>query len=99
SLSPQHYVEGLSAYYGTSVDEQIFIEAGYRALAVEQYLNLLYGFDASSDRLPRKFLEEPVPKGKHMGAVCPLDLLLKHYRKNLRTNDVSKHLSKFPKLS
>ncbi|MEM0442720.1 MAG: aldehyde ferredoxin oxidoreductase C-terminal domain-containing protein [Candidatus Caldarchaeum sp.] len=98
AFTPRDYVEGLSALYGCEVSEELFYEAGFRVLALERYVNSLYGFDASSDALPKKFLEEPVPTGKHAGAVIPADELVKAYHKLLSDTGVSKYLALFPKL-
>ncbi|MEM4328542.1 MAG: aldehyde ferredoxin oxidoreductase C-terminal domain-containing protein [Candidatus Caldarchaeum sp.] len=98
AFTPKDYVEGLSALYGCEVGEELFHETGLRVLALERYLNRLYGFDESSDVLPKKFLEEPVPTGKHAGAVCPMDELVKPYHKLLSGTSVSNYLACFPKL-
>lgn len=98
ALTPKDYVEGLAAVYGHSVDETLFSDVGFKVLALERHINELYGFNLNQDTLPKKFIEEPLPIGKHKGAVCPIEDLLGPYHKMLRKNSVSKFTESFPKL-
>ena len=38
-----------------------------------------WGIGAASDTLPERFLEEPVPNGRHAGKVCDLEPMLQAY--------------------
>lgn len=98
ALNLQDYVDGLTAFHGVKFEENDLIEAGMSCLGLERYLNELYGFDLKSDGLPKKFVETPLPSGKHSGATCPIDELLKPYHKLLKNNYFGK-ISCFPSLT
>ncbi|MDW8062567.1 MAG: aldehyde ferredoxin oxidoreductase C-terminal domain-containing protein [Candidatus Caldarchaeum sp.] len=95
----QDYVDGVSAFYGVKIDKETILGAGMNCMSIERYLNGLYGFGAGDDRLPKKFTETPLPSGKHSGNTCPIEELLKYYRKVADINTASKIISNFPKLS
>ncbi|MCS7138290.1 MAG: aldehyde ferredoxin oxidoreductase C-terminal domain-containing protein, partial [Candidatus Caldarchaeum sp.] len=93
------YVDGLCAFYGLKVEKLTFDHVGRSCIAFERYLNRLYGFDLSDDRLPKKFTETPLPSGKHRGETCHVEELLRPYRKFVNSNYASNIISVFPKLT
>ncbi len=46
---------------------------------LERLFNLQAGFTAADDTLPKRLLEEPLPKGGPEGQVCRLEEMLPEY--------------------
>ncbi|MEM0441246.1 MAG: aldehyde ferredoxin oxidoreductase C-terminal domain-containing protein [Candidatus Caldarchaeum sp.] len=99
ALETNDYVEGVSGFFGVQVDSEVFETTGRAVLALERKLNEFYGFGPGDDGLPKKFVETPLPSGKHSGKTCPIDELLKHYRKTASFDFPSHLLTTVPKLS
>jgi len=88
----QDYAEGFTSFYGTVLEDD-FTTLGEKILTMERMLNTLYGFSEDSDKLPKRFVEEPIPDGKHAGEVCPLNDLMRPYVKIRRDIGFSDMLS------
>ncbi|MCS7117722.1 MAG: hypothetical protein NZ957_02925 [Thaumarchaeota archaeon] len=98
ALDGRDYAEGYSALYGVEVEDQFLMEAGQRVLALERQLNRSYGIGEEADWLPKRFVEEPLPDGKHKGSVCPIGELLSRYRATFKDVSVSGLLAALPRI-
>ncbi len=65
-----------SALAGTPID---LAEVGRTTVALERTLNEGLGVTPSSDRLPRRFAEEPLPTGPHGGSTCDVGPMVEAY--------------------
>ncbi|HID05397.1 MAG TPA: hypothetical protein EYH45_05515 [Candidatus Caldiarchaeum subterraneum] len=85
----------LEAMLGRKLDAGQLEYAGLSILEAEKLVNEVRGINWSSP-LPRRFLEEEIPSGRHRGRVCELNPLLREY------SGVAKHptppLEAIPKL-
>lgn len=66
-VSPEHYARLLNAATGREVGPSFFHEVGERIWNQVRLFNLGEGLDARDDRLPRRFVDEPLPSGPHKG--------------------------------
>lgn len=66
-VQPATYAELLTAATGHSVDESLFDEVGERIWNLTRLFNLREGIDYTQDRLPSRFVNEPLPSGPQKG--------------------------------
>ncbi len=66
-VSAKSYAEMLFAATGREITECFFNELGERIWNQTHLFNLREGIDHTMDRLPRRFVEEPLPNGPHKG--------------------------------
>ncbi|MBU2455003.1 MAG: aldehyde ferredoxin oxidoreductase C-terminal domain-containing protein, partial [Proteobacteria bacterium] len=66
-ISKETYARLLSAATGKTYSPDVFIETGERIWNLVRMFNLAQGMDASTDTLPRRFVEEPLPDGPGKG--------------------------------
>ncbi|WP_045222516.1 aldehyde ferredoxin oxidoreductase family protein [Desulfonatronum thioautotrophicum] len=66
-VTPETYAELLNAATGRNVEASFFDELGRRIWNTTRLFNLREGMDISHERLPRRFVEEPLPSGPHKG--------------------------------
>ncbi|WP_035272555.1 aldehyde ferredoxin oxidoreductase family protein [Desulfonatronum thiodismutans] len=66
-VAPQTYADLLNAATGREVEPGFFDELGRRIWNTTRLFNLREGLDVSQERLPRRFVEEPLPSGPHKG--------------------------------
>jgi aldehyde:ferredoxin oxidoreductase len=64
--SVKHH-EWISAATGMKIDYDKMLEIGRRVVILERALNSWYGIRRKDDRLPKRFLEEPLPSGPAKG--------------------------------
>jgi aldehyde:ferredoxin oxidoreductase len=55
------------------------LKAGERIWSIERLYNLREGFTRKDDRLPKRFLEQPMAEGPSSGHLVELDTLLDDY--------------------
>lgn len=79
ALTLNDYHRALEAVTGWGLKPEDLMEAGSRIFNLERLVNQRLGFSRESDRLPRRFTEEPVPTGVNKGRVCDLEELLEEY--------------------
>jgi aldehyde:ferredoxin oxidoreductase len=60
-------------------DEAYLVRAGERIWNLERAFNVREGFSRADDRLPERFINEPMPDGAAKGQVVELDALLDQY--------------------
>lgn len=74
-IHPKDFAPVLSCATGIPYDFQKMMECGERICNVEKAFNARLGLTRKDDKVPRRFLEEPVTtgprKGKHLGAILP----------------------------
>ena len=68
-----------SAVTGLKIKSEELIEAAERIVNLERIYNVRIGFDRSNDTLPRRFLDETLPRGESKGQRVELDALLDDY--------------------
>ena len=73
------YLDMYNAVCGDIYTEETLLEAGDRIWNLEKIFNLRAGISSSEDKLPKRFLEEPIPEGPSKGQVHHLDQLLPEY--------------------
>jgi aldehyde:ferredoxin oxidoreductase len=61
------YHEWLSAATGMKIGYDKLLEIGRRIVVLERAINTRYGIRRKDDRLPRRFMEEPLPSGPAKG--------------------------------
>lgn len=66
-VSPDHYAGMFNAATGRDVGPSFFHDVGERIWNQVRLFNLGEGLDARDDRLPRRFVDEPLPSGPHKG--------------------------------
>ncbi len=66
-ISDTTYARMLSAATGTRFTADDFVKTGERIWNLVRLFNLDQGMDASTDTLPRRFVEEPLPDGPGKG--------------------------------
>jgi aldehyde:ferredoxin oxidoreductase len=71
----------LSAVTGWDVSLDELLEGGERIFNLKRAFNIRNGFSRADDRLPKRFLEEPLKDGACKGTVCNLKPMLKEYYK------------------
>jgi aldehyde:ferredoxin oxidoreductase len=81
-VTSAHYAEMLNAATGRDVAPSFFNDVGERIWNQVRLFNLGEGLDARDDRLPRRFVDEPLPSGPHKGRRISdedMDVLLTDY--------------------
>lgn len=82
-MRPPLQIERVSTFlrYATGVDytDETMILAGERIWNLERLFNLKAGLTAQDDSLPKRILEEPLPKGEAEGQVIRLSEMLPEY--------------------
>ncbi len=73
------YALQYSAMVGVEITADDVLKIGERIYNLERHYNNLVGFGAGSDKLPKRFLEEPSTMPGSEGHVCELDDMLGEY--------------------
>jgi aldehyde:ferredoxin oxidoreductase len=68
-----------SAVTGIKVDSEYLNKAAERIINLERIYNIQIGLNRQNDTLPKRFLEEPMPKGESKGQTVDLESLLDDY--------------------
>lgn len=71
--------ELVSALTGLEITRQDLARAGERIINLERLLNIRFGDQPTADRLPDKFLSEPLADGPAAGSVVELDEMLDRF--------------------
>jgi aldehyde:ferredoxin oxidoreductase len=66
-VTPETYALLLSAATGSNIEASFFDELGERIWNTTRIFNLREGMDIKDERLPRRFVDEPLPSGPHKG--------------------------------
>ncbi|HKK90589.1 MAG TPA: aldehyde ferredoxin oxidoreductase family protein [Desulfobacteraceae bacterium] len=66
-IQPSTYEELLNAATGETFPEGIFETMGERIWNITRLFNLREGLDVSDEKLPSRFVKEPLPDGPHKG--------------------------------
>ena len=66
-VTPETYARLLNAATGRDVGPEFFDQLGERIWNATRLFNLREGMDVAQERLPRRFVEEPLPGGPHQG--------------------------------
>jgi aldehyde:ferredoxin oxidoreductase len=66
-VTAAHYAQMFNAATGRDVTPSFFNEVGERIWNQVRLFNLAEGLEARDDRLPRRFVDEPLPSGPHKG--------------------------------
>ena len=69
----------LSAAVGWDITLEEVLKTGERIFNLKRLFNLKHGIGKEEDRLPRRFLEEPLQTGPAKGRICNLKPLLEKY--------------------
>ncbi len=70
-----------NAITGRSEDKDSILKIGDRIWYLERLLNIKLGLKPEDDKLPDRFVREPVQEGPAKGAVCPIEALLPEFYK------------------
>jgi aldehyde:ferredoxin oxidoreductase len=87
ALGPDDYKDMLNAIAGQDYTKETLLEAGDRIWNIERMFNLKAGISPEQDKLPRRLLTEPIPKGPCKGHVHRLPELLPEYYKERGWNE------------
>ena len=66
-VTPDTYALLLNAAVGTAVDGSFFDHLGERIWNTTRLFNIREGMDTAREKLPRRFIEEPLPSGPYKG--------------------------------
>jgi aldehyde:ferredoxin oxidoreductase len=66
-VQPETYARLLNTATGRNVEASFFDLLGERIWNVTRLFNLREGMDRAQERLPKRFVEEPLPSGPHQG--------------------------------
>ncbi len=88
AFSVEDYVGALNNIAGSRLTTDDLMRIGEGIFGLEKRFNLENGLD-SQDTLPSRFLEEPLPVGKHEGKVCDLQPMLREYHGLRKNGDLS----------
>lgn len=75
----EEIADGLSAATGIDYSEEDLRKIGERIFNLERAYDIREGVSKVDDRLPKRFTEEPAPKGPNEGEVVELDQMLREY--------------------
>ncbi|MCD4718656.1 MAG: aldehyde ferredoxin oxidoreductase family protein [Desulfobacula sp.] len=96
----QNLVDGFNAVTGLNMDKHMFNSAAERTINLERLYNSKLGFSRKNDTLPKRFLTEPMKKGRSAGETVDLEVMLDEYyivmgwtRDGLPTADKLKELN------
>ena len=81
-MTADGYARLFTAATGRAVTASFFNTMGERIWNQVRLFNLDEGLDARDDRLPRRFVDEPLPSGPHKGrriSYVDMDVLLTDY--------------------
>ncbi len=81
ALGADDYKDLINAATGYDLTTEEMLKCGERIWNLERLFNLKAGISPKEDKLPERFLKEPIPEGPQKGAVVKLDVLLKDYYK------------------
>ncbi|MBW7991084.1 MAG: aldehyde ferredoxin oxidoreductase family protein [Planctomycetes bacterium] len=87
ALGPDDYKDMFNAIVGQDWTKETLLEAGDRIWNIERMFNLKAGISPEQDKLPRRLLTEPIPKGPCKGHVHRLPELLPDYYKERGWNE------------
>jgi aldehyde:ferredoxin oxidoreductase len=87
ALGPDDYKDLFNAIVGQDLTKESLLEAGDRIWNIERMFNLKAGISPEQDKLPRRLLTEPIPKGPCKGHVHRLPELLPEYYKERGWNE------------
>jgi aldehyde:ferredoxin oxidoreductase len=79
SIFPDLLAKIVSYATGWKIDEKELMKIGERIVNIERLFNIREGLSAKDDRLPDRFLNEPLPNGPAKGMVVPLQKMLFEY--------------------
>ena len=79
ALNADDYRDLYNAIAGADETTASLLSAGERIWNLERLFNLAAGIDPSEDKLPKRFLTEPIPEGPSQGHVHRLPELLPQY--------------------
>ncbi|MEE8380975.1 MAG: aldehyde ferredoxin oxidoreductase family protein [Thermodesulfobacteriota bacterium] len=82
-MGPEHYAKFLFAATGIEefADKDYILRCGERIYTIERAFNARDGFARKDDRLPERFIKEPIPDGPCKGQIFEMDMLLDDYYK------------------
>ncbi len=81
ALGPDDYTDMFNAIVGQDWTSESLLEAGDRIWNLERMFNLKAGIGPEQDKLPKRLLTEPIPKGPCKGHIHRLPELLPEYYK------------------
>ena len=81
ALGAEDYLDLVNSDTGFNYTLEELMKCGERIWNLERLFNLKAGVSPSEDKLPDRFLKEPMPDGPNKGAIVKLDELLKDYYK------------------
>lgn len=87
ALGPDDYKDMFNAIVGQDLTTESLLKAGERIWNIERIFNLKAGISPEEDKLPRRLLTEPIPKGPCKGQVHRLPELLPEYYKERGWNE------------
>jgi len=87
ALGADDYKDMFNAIVGQDWTKETLLEAGDRIWNIERLFNLKAGISPEQDKLPRRLLTEPIPKGPCKGHVHRLPELLPEYYKERGWNE------------
>ncbi|MEM2896926.1 MAG: aldehyde ferredoxin oxidoreductase family protein, partial [Candidatus Bathyarchaeia archaeon] len=79
SIFPDLLSKIVSYATGWKIDEKELMKIGERVVNIERLFNIREGFSIKDDRLPDRFLNEPLPSGPAKGMIVPLKRMLSEY--------------------
>jgi len=85
SWPPIYWIEDFAKILPAATGEEAFgrveelLKIGERVVNLERCFNVREGITRKDDRLPRRFIEEPMPEGPGKGQTVNLDLMLDEY--------------------
>jgi len=79
AMGADEYAQQYSAMTGVPFTSDDVLKTGERIYNLERHFNNLVGFGAGSDKLPKRFTDEPSTMPGSEGHVCELDDMLAEY--------------------
>jgi aldehyde:ferredoxin oxidoreductase len=79
AVGPEYWSRMVNAITGLQLGGEELIRAGERIVNMERILNQQMGIGPDQDRLPSRFIDEPLPEGACEGEVVYLQELLEEY--------------------
>lgn len=78
---PEHIIKILNAAIGFNLCLDELLSIGERIIHIEKAYNIRLGLSRKDDRLPERFVKEPMPSGPSAGNIIELDDMLNDYYK------------------
>lgn len=78
-ITLEDQVQAFSMVTGIPMTMEEINEAAERIINIERIYNIRLGLDRKDDSLPKRFLEEPMPKGESKGQTVDLETLLDNF--------------------